>query len=126
MSTATPEIDEVVHAVPGPEPGSIGFGYGSIKPWLDSALAVVLLVARDPDHAPLHDPGEVDLARPAIYTQKRLGLGGKSSRSTRFGRCTRTASETAVRDWSRPRRSSRHAGRPVFRWTATSTSFPSS
>ncbi len=97
MSTLKLEIGEVAPTVPR-RTTKFRRGYESVKPWVEFGLTVVLIIFAAPIIliggilVRLSSPG------PLFYTQKRLGRGGSSSRSTSFVRCMWIANETALRD----------------------------
>jgi lipopolysaccharide/colanic/teichoic acid biosynthesis glycosyltransferase len=76
MSTANPEIDEV--ARPSAVGAKwIGISYRSIKPLLDFALALVVLLISAPVILLAVVLVRLNSRGPVIYTQKRVGLRGK-------------------------------------------------
>jgi lipopolysaccharide/colanic/teichoic acid biosynthesis glycosyltransferase len=93
MSTANPEIGEVATSSPDwastikgnhPEIDEVAMtpsvrnnSYESIKRWLDFALALVMLLFTAPIIVLFTVLMRMNSRGPWIYTQKRLGLGGK-------------------------------------------------
>jgi len=93
MSTANPEIGEVATTSPDwartirgnyPEIDEVAMtpsvrnnGYESIKPWLDFALALVAFLVTGPIMVLFMVLMRLNSHGPWIYSQKRLGLGGK-------------------------------------------------
>jgi lipopolysaccharide/colanic/teichoic acid biosynthesis glycosyltransferase len=77
MSIAEPEIGELAVASPL-HCGERGGGYGSIKPALDFVLALLLLVPATPVILAVMVLVRLGSRGPSIYTQTRLGLGGKA------------------------------------------------
>src|ERR1700733_10917517 len=74
MSIAEPEIGQLAKEVPArPETGGI---YVRIKPSLDFAAALVLLVLTAPIMLAAMLLIRLSSRGPAVYTQRRLGRGG--------------------------------------------------
>jgi lipopolysaccharide/colanic/teichoic acid biosynthesis glycosyltransferase len=76
MRSVNPEYGEAATMSPGESrmtPGS----YQSIKPWLDYAMALVLLLFSAPLALLAMALVKLSSRGPSIYCQKRLGLGGK-------------------------------------------------
>jgi lipopolysaccharide/colanic/teichoic acid biosynthesis glycosyltransferase len=76
MSTANPEIGEVATTPPA-QAGSARSNYESIKPLLDFVVALVLLLLSAPMILVALVLVKLSSRGPSIYTQKRLGLGGR-------------------------------------------------
>src|SRR5207302_645066 len=76
MNTENPELREV--ATPRPvRSRAIHNGYEAIKPLIDPVLALVMLLLSAPVILLSMVLVRLSSRGPAIYTQKRLGLGGK-------------------------------------------------
>jgi lipopolysaccharide/colanic/teichoic acid biosynthesis glycosyltransferase len=76
MSPATPEIGDMDSTALVLDKSSTT-GYEAIKPWIDCALAVVMLVVSAPIILLSLLLVRCTSRGPALYTQKRLGLAGK-------------------------------------------------
>ena len=88
-------------------------GYETFKPWLDYALAVVLLLISAPIIVLSAVLVRLNSRGSWIYAQKRLGLKGKVFTIYKI-RTMYQDSEKPVRpDLVGPRRSPGHPGRPV-------------
>src|SRR5262245_4144580 len=76
MSTANPEIGEVA-TTPPVRVRTINSGYESIKPWIDFALALVMLFLSMPIILLAMVLVKMSSRGRSIYAQERLGLRGK-------------------------------------------------
>jgi lipopolysaccharide/colanic/teichoic acid biosynthesis glycosyltransferase len=77
MKTADPEVGELVTASPVRARVTDGSSYESIKPLLDFVVALVLFLLSSPLILILMVLVRLNSRGPSIYTQKRLGLGGR-------------------------------------------------
>src|SRR5262249_9865190 len=78
MSTANPEIGEVA-TTPPVRVRTIDSGYETIKPWIDFALALVMLLFSMPIVLLAIVLVKLSSRGGSIYAQERLGLPGKVS-----------------------------------------------
>jgi lipopolysaccharide/colanic/teichoic acid biosynthesis glycosyltransferase len=76
MSTAEPEIGQIAKEVPARQRAGRGV-YERIKPSLDVAIALLLLIITAPVMFVAMLLVRLSSRGPAIYTQKRLGLDGR-------------------------------------------------
>jgi lipopolysaccharide/colanic/teichoic acid biosynthesis glycosyltransferase len=76
MSIAHPEIGEVA-AKPPARARMIPGGYGSVKPWIEFLLALVLLLFGAPLILLIMALVKLGSRGPAIYSQRRIGLRGR-------------------------------------------------
>ena len=76
MDIAEPRIAQLAHEAPA-EGEAGGDLYGRIKPLIDMAMALVLLILTGPVMIVAMLLVRLTSRGPAIYSQRRLGLGGK-------------------------------------------------
>ena len=76
MSMVNPEIGEVA-TTPPVRARMIPGGYESVKPWIEFLLAVVMLLLTSPLILLVMVLVKLSSPGPAVYSQKRLGLGGR-------------------------------------------------
>jgi lipopolysaccharide/colanic/teichoic acid biosynthesis glycosyltransferase len=101
MSAATPEIDEV--SIPrsvGARP--LGFDYGTIKPFFDLSLALPLLLVSMPVILICVILVRLTSRGPAIYTQRRLGLGGRTFTIYKIRTMYKDCERSSGARWSLP------------------------